>query len=245
MGERNVTNYQNGADRVVENLHPGMVLPGGAGETLTGFSPRVPNPEYFPFIKTVLSFIAINLDLPYALLLLDPSDTNFSGWRGAIDQARIVFRRWQQWYVEFFHCEVYRWLIRNWQAESSPMGRALRRQKINSAGCTWNLPTWKYIEPLKDASADLLRVKHGLISPRRLHAEHNQDVREIQHETIEDNAEAIREAIQTAEQLNAQFPTLETPVHWRELLALPAPDGVTLTIGQDLTQQQQESTVNG
>jgi len=35
-----------------------------------------------------LGILAVNLDLPLCVFLLDASETNYSGFRGAIDQAR-------------------------------------------------------------------------------------------------------------------------------------------------------------
>ncbi|HEX5500147.1 MAG TPA: hypothetical protein VFX03_13005, partial [Thermomicrobiales bacterium] len=48
-------------------------------------------------------------------------------------------------------------------------------------------------------------------------------------EIVEDNTLAIRAAKEAAQELNAQFPD-DDRVHWRELISLPTPDGVKITV---------------
>jgi len=238
-GAESTDTWSDGTSRNLEGIAPGMEIFGRPGEKLQGFSPNVPNQEFFSHAMLILTFVAINLDLPLAVLLLDPSKTNFSGWRGAIDQARITFRRIQRWMTGCFHRPVYEWKLRQWlDPESSEFDETLARL-VASAGEAdlfahrWNPPTWAYIEPLKDASGDLIRVRNALISPRRLHAERGRDWDEIAREIVEDNAAAIRMARQTAGKLNQEFEGDGQDVHWRELISLPTPDGVNISLATD------------
>lgn len=219
--------YSDGVDKINEGIGPGMTYQGLPGEKLTGFSPNVPNAEFFPHMRLTLNIVAINLGLPVAVLLLDASDTNFSGWRGAMDQARQGFRRNQRWLASRFHANVYRWLVERWIEEDASLATFFEDRGDAIFRHGWTPPNWPYIEPLKDASADLLRVRNGLISPRRLHAERGRDWNAIATETIEDNAFAIRKAREAAQKLNGEIDD-GSPVHWRELLTLPSPDGVSV-----------------
>lgn len=232
-GQSTETAYPDGSSHIIEDLGPGTILEGYPGEKLTAFSPNIPNSEFFPHMKMVLNTISINLGMPVAMLLLDASDTNFSGWRGAMDQARIGFRANQRWLIERLHRPVYEWLVERWIDESEELG-VMARLLVEQTGDPraylrhgWNAPSWPYIEPLKDASADLLRVRNCLTSPRRLHAERGRDWETIASETIEDNAFAIRRAREAALDLNGKIDD-GNPVHWRELLTLPTPDGVSV-----------------
>jgi hypothetical protein len=54
-------------------------------------------------------------------------------------------------------------------------------------------------------------------------------------EIVADNGMAIVMALQKAQEINELFPDAE--VHWRELISLPTPDGVTVQIGQPEQQQ--------
>jgi capsid protein len=192
------------------------------GGKLVGFSPNVPNPEFFEHSMLILTFISINLGLPVQLLLLDPKQTNFSGWRGAMDQARLGFRKLQRWLARSFHSRVYRWKVRQWMSED-------RR---------WNPPRWPYIEPMKDAAAGILRVRNLQTSPRRLASENGYEWPEITRETRQDNGSVIRMMKEEAAKINKEFPDDPDRVSWREVLCLPTPDRVGAQVTPTESAQQ-------
>jgi lambda family phage portal protein len=238
-GARTTDTYSDGATRRVEGIAPGTEIRGEKGEKLTGFTPDVPGDGFFQHVKLILTFIGINLGAPLVLVLLDASETNFSGWRGAIDQARMGFCDNQRLLVSRLHCPVWRWKVRQWLADDPALAAAAQRGDIKIFGHSWQPPTFPYIEPYKDAAADLVRVRNGLISPRRLHAEHGRDWETIAEETVADNAYAIRQAKTEAVAINGAFRD-EQPVHWRELLSLPTPDGVSISLPAVEQPQQKE-----
>ncbi len=218
-----------GTTKTIEGVGPGMLIEGRPGDTLQGFSPNTPNSEFFQHVKLMLTLIGINLGLPVILVTMDASDTNFSGWRGAVDQARMGFKRNQRWLASRFHKQVYLWKVRQWMADDPILAAAEHRNGINIFGHRWNPPTWPYIQPLQDAQADLLRDKNALISKRRLHAERGREWTQLATEIVEDNVFAIRLAKQAAAKLNSEFKDSE-PVHWREIISLPTPDGVQVNV---------------
>jgi hypothetical protein len=70
-----------------------------------------------------------------------------------------------------------------------------------------------------------------LRSPRRVHADRNQDFDVIVDETVADHGMAIEKAMVEAQRLNdAHGDKLEQRVHWREVIGLPMPEGVTMSI---------------
>jgi capsid protein len=175
-----------------------MEIAGAPGEKLTGFSPTVPNPEYFPHVRLTLQLIGVNVGLPLVMVLMDASDTNFSGWRGAVDQARLGFVRNQRWLRDKLHRRVYRWKLLEWAAQDRALAAAFGRLGPAYFTATWNTPRWPYIQPLQDAQADELRVKSRLTSPRRMQAERGQDYDDITAELVADNAGLWRAAIAAA-----------------------------------------------
>lgn len=227
-GEQETETLSDGSTRTIEGVAPGMEIFGRPGEKLTGFTPNIPNPEFFAHAKLILTMISINLDLPLAVFLLDPSETNFSGWRGAIDQARLGFRRIQRWLCGAFHEPVYQFKVRQWIAADAVLEAIGRQEGVNLFAHRWHPPEWKYIEPLKDASADLLRCRNALISHRRRCNERGLDWNDLSTEIVDDNAMLIRKAKQKADELNKEFPDLS--VTWREVASLPTPDGVKIGI---------------
>jgi capsid protein len=226
--------------RAIEGVSAGLDVAGEPGETIKMFSANVPSPEFFPHAALVLTFIAVNLELPLPVLLLDPSKTNFSGWRGAIDQARIRYRQMQRERIAQFHRPVYEWKVRQWLALDDSLAAMAARPGVNPLGHQWNPPAWRYIEPLKDASGDLLQMRNALNSPRRIQADRGREwLGEVAVEIVEDNAGAIELAIERALKLNDKHAvTFERfgwqPVHYRELISLPTPDGITVSVGGTL-----------
>jgi len=231
QGEQTTTTLDDGSTRLEEGLAPGMQIPGDPGERLEGFSPNVPNPEYFDQARMILQIIGVNLGLPLVMVLMDASETNFSGWRGAVDLARAGFRSNQRFLVRRLLRPDYKRNVRRWMAVDPAIRRAAGRSNIKIFNHKWNLPAWPYIQPLADAQADLLRVRNCLTSASRRAAERNIDWDDLSAEICRDNALLIERAHKTAEALNEKYPGLG--VTWREVACLPTPDGVTIQAGGD------------
>jgi len=240
LGSRSTTTLDDGTSRTLEGVAPGAIYRGRPGEILKGFSPNVPNAEFFDHATLILTFIAINLDLPLAVLLLDPRQTNFSGWRGAIDQARLSFRRIQRFLVSRMHRPIYQWRVLR-HIEENPAGRVAQAYAagLDVFAHRWHLPSWRYIEPMKDATANLVRSRNAQTSQRRIAAEQSLDWDELTQEIVDDHALLISRAHEKAKELNTKYDGLG--ITWRELACLPTPDGVQVSIQPDQQQQQTRS----
>ena len=236
----------NGTIRQIAGWSPGMEMFGYPGEKLTGFAPNVPNAEYFQHVMQLVQVIAVNLDLPDAVLLLDPSRTNFSGWRGAMDQARQRFQELQRWLIESFHTPVYRWKVRQWASDDPALRAAIQRAEAASGvdpfGHVWHAQEWPYIEPTQDAMGDILIERNLLSSPRRVKARRGLDYEDVTTEIVDDRALLIRKAHDKAKKLNAE---LGLELTWQDIAHWPMPEGLTLSLGnppQQNNQQQPEAT---
>lgn len=226
MGESETEQRDGGYERTIEDLAPGLNVYGRPGERIEGFTPNVPNAEYRWHSAAIIALVAINLDLPPAVLMLDPTQTNFSGWRGAMDQARCRFVAMQNRLIECFHRPVYRWKVRQWLAEDPELATLAEQNGVDPFGHRILRPTWPYIEPTKDAQADMLRDRGLKTSKRRLAAERGLDWNDISTEIVEDNAAIIVKAHNKAVEISREG--LE--VSWQQLLALPTPDSVSMAI---------------
>ncbi len=215
--------------RQLEGISPGMEIIGRAGEELQGFSPAVPNSEYFQQVKLILQIIGVNFGLPLCLVLMDGSETNFSGWRGAVDEARKGFVSDQENLVRRAHGPVYRWWLYREIETDAALKKMQRKSGIDIFGHKWNLPTWSYIEPVADAEGDTKQLQSALTSPRRMHAARGKDWETIADEIIEDNTYAIERAQRKADAINAAFPN-GPALTWRDLIPLPMPAGQTLAL---------------
>ncbi|MGO8691642.1 MAG: phage portal protein [Thermoguttaceae bacterium] len=222
-----------GTTRTIEGIAPGMEIQGRPGEKLQGFSPNVPNPEFFPHSVLLLTFIACNLGLPIAVLLLDPRLAgNFSSLRGVWDQAKIGMKRLQRKLVRKFHRPAREFRLRFWatgkDGEARSLLRAWELHGRSFFACKWRPPRWAYIEPLTDAASAILRSRNLQQSPRQCAAEAGYDWDDLCEETMEDNGRAIYRAMKMAQKIRGKFPG--ESLDWREVLSLPTPDRVNVSL---------------
>jgi hypothetical protein len=160
---------------------------------------------------------------------MDGSETNFSGWRGAVDEARKGFVADQLNLVRRLHKPAYEWWLSRLIEEDKELRKWSEKSKLNIYGHNWNLPTWSYIEPVADAEGDATQLRNALTSPRRLHNARGGDWEETADEIVEDNFYAIDKAAKKAAEFNAANPT-SPPINWRDLMPLVMPAGQTLAL---------------
>lgn len=214
-GARSRVSMVDGSSRIVESTGLAQTITGDPGEKLEGFAPNIPNQEFFPHMSLILGIIAINLDLPLVVFMLDPSRTNFSSWRGAIDQARMRFRQRQDWMRRNFHQPITKWQVSSWLA-SDPATRNLP-STVDPYGHTWKRPKWAYIEPLTDGQADDLRISRNLEAASTVCAESGRDWDEVAPRIVRDRALLITEAIKVAKDINTTYAEDNPGVTWRDL----------------------------
>lgn len=224
-----------GATRTVMEMAPGMEITGQPGEKLHGFSPNVPNAEYFEHVRMILMFIGCNLNLPLIVMLLDASATNFSGWRGAFDQAKQGFRRLQRLMIARFYRPIYLWKVRQWSVQDREIAtlRSLHGDRIFNH--YWTAPRWGYIEPLKDAQADTLRIKERLNSRRDVLLELGLDIEEVDRDAVADQVRWLSACAEAAKGLSAQYP--EAGFTWRDV----ANQAIAPVVGKETTDRADET----
>lgn len=237
-GETTTEQTATGDTRTVDGIGPGMEYHGIPGQKVTGFSPNIPNSEYFQQVRLILQVLGVNFGLPLCLVLMDGSETNFSGWRGAVDEARKGFIADQQNLVRRLHRPAYEWWLSREIENDVGLQNAASRLPIFAHN--WNLPTWSYIEPVADAEGDAVQLRNALTSPRRLHAARGKDWEEISEEIVDDNLYAIANAAAKAAEFNAANPT-SPALSWRDLIALPMPEGQTLALQDPAVVAKQET----
>ena len=226
-------------DNETEEYVPGMRIEGDKGETVNAWSAAVPNPEFFEHAKLLLTFIGINLGAPLVMVLMDASETNFSGYRGAIEQARLQFRRNQRSRIARFYRPYWHWKVRGWLRDDPALLRAYKRTRkpIDPFRHRWQPASWPYIEPTKDALADFMRGANSLDARRTIAAERGGDLDTIQRLNIQDNAKGIADAIEMAAELNTAGGFQKGDpgfVTWQQVWQPPMAQGVTQSWSAEL-----------
>lgn len=223
-----------GVDRnsgMLKRIGPGMILEGEPGDELSGFSPNIPGESYFAHVRQMMQIFGLHLRLPLVLLLMDAAETNFSGWRGAVDEARREFGVMQQWLKRRWHVPVTNWKIQHWldvDRDVRRLYREVRGENVDPFRFQWNAPTWSYVQPLDDAKAHDFRRQTLQTSPRRGAAELGVDHETIVAEAIEDNSSAIRAALKAHREIKQDFP--DANLDWREILHLDVSSQATSSL---------------
>ncbi len=197
-GAQTTETMADGVTRVIEGVSPGLEVWGRPGEVLKGFSPEVPNPGYAEQYVQVLRMVAAVLNVPLITLLLDASETNFSGWRGAINQAQIGWRRDQRALRDQLIMPVWRWKLAEWAAADPAL-----RKRLDEIGVRIQFPRWPYIQPEVDVSADEKRRTALQASPREIAMDRARDWDELAGEIVADNSLLIRAALLEADAIAA------------------------------------------
>lgn len=231
-----------GEFRSIKDISPGMVYTTYPGEVVRPWSSNVPNPTFFDHAKQIQQLVSVNLGVPLIMLLLDGSETNFSGWRGVMEQAKLGFGRWQRWLRDRWYRRVYQWKVRQWSTPGFPLAIpplvSARSRGIDIFAHTWTLPTWPYIEPLTDASADLLESRNALRPMRMIQKARGRDWDSVHQWIVEDNAKLIRRAIEESKSIKSET---GVDVDWQVLAMLPLPEGIQMAIQP----QMNEGNSNG
>lgn len=158
-------------DRLIESLYPGAEIKGLPGEEVSAWAPNIPNSEWFDHMRLILRLIGIAWGVPYVLLMLDTADTTFHGYRGAVIEAREMFKGVQRWLSSQWHTPVVTHYLHR-LADEDPGFRKLRDRSLREAKQRrakpfnlfrheWTYPRWPSVDDLKDASADVLREANG------------------------------------------------------------------------------------
>lgn len=227
VGERSTETRADGSTQTREKLAPGKEIQGRPGEQLQGFSPQITTQQDTEFMRSVFQSICAALDTPLISVLLDGRETNFSGWRGALDQAKIAWRHRQERLAAQLYRRAYRWRVAWKASRDAALTRAMDRLGPEFFSARINTPRWPYIEPLKDTEALDRRRKYLQTSPRRSSHEIGCDFGELVDETVADNQRAILAAIAAARQVHTDTGMAIDPVRFlyldaaRELGPLP------------------------
>lgn len=207
-----------------EYVRPGMEIRTSAGEKINAWSPNIPNPEWFEQAKMITQIISVNLKLPLQVLLLDPTQTNFSGWRGAIDQARMSWKCLQASASDTFHTPIWKWKVSQFIDDDPALERAAIRDGINLFSHNWRFPRWSYIQPKEDVQTDIFRYRTGQLSISQILAERGLEWDEVSKRVVDDIAYGIEYAIEVADRLNKQYANvIDEKISWRQLMMLPNP----------------------
>ena len=162
---------------------PGQVVRLDPGEDVTVSAPADSGGTYEPFQYRTLLQISAALGIPYGYLSNDGAKGNFSNSRLSLIEFRRRVSAWQHSVMVFQMCRPV------WARfmDTAVLAGALKlpgydRRRSEYLACNW-LPTkWDWVDPLKDANAEIAQIEAGLKSRTQAIAERGYDAEQVDAE---------------------------------------------------------------
>ena len=179
----------------IQNIEGGSMIQLLPGEDVTMFEGDTGDgPAYQAFIRQQLLGIGAGQDVPYEFLTGDFSQLNDRTLRVVLAEYHRTLEqdRWQLTIPQVCY-PVWRDFIDVAivaGALPEPADYATNREDYLKVAC--HPEGWPYLHELQDANADVVRLKAGLTSRKRILGEEGDDVREIDQERAEDAARSAK-----------------------------------------------------
>jgi len=165
------------------DIAPGQILRLDPGEEVTVGQPADSGGSYEPFQYRTLLQISAALGIPYGYLSNDGAKGNFSNSRLSLIEFRRRVTAWQHSVMVFQMCRPI------WARfmDTAVLAGALRlpgydRKRGEYLAADW-LPTkWDWVDPLKDANAEIAQIEAGLKSRTQGIAERGYDAEQVDRE---------------------------------------------------------------
>jgi lambda family phage portal protein len=175
------------------DLQPGQVVMLEPGEEIQTSAPADVGQTYEPFQYRTLLQVSAALGIPYAYLSNDMLKANYSNSRLALLEFR---RRIEAYQHAVMVWQVCRRVWARWMdvavvsgALDLPGYEARRREYV---ACAWLPPRWDWVDPLKDARAEIEQIIAGLKSRTQALAERGYDAEQVDAEIAADRAREQR-----------------------------------------------------
>lgn len=164
----------------VEKFEPGLIVYARGGKDVKFNQPSTTG-GYGEFKRASLQTIAAGFRVPYELLSGDLSQVNYSSIRaGLLEFRRMIDAVQWQVIIPMFCAPVWRWFTEAaWAAGRIPSP---------SIRVEWSPPRFDAVDPLKDATADLLSIRAGTTTLAEVIARHGRNPDDVLSEIAATNA---------------------------------------------------------
>lgn len=190
----------------VANIEAGSFFMGLPGEEVTLFDGDTTGAGYEEFVHQQLLGIGAGQDVPYEFISWDFSKLNDRTLRVVLAEYHRILEQ-DRWLLTIPQICLPIWedfidtaIVSG--ALPAPADYDVNREQYLKVSC--HPEGWPYLHELQDANADVVRLKNGLTSRKRILSDEGLDVREIDAENAEDQ--------QRAEQLDLHYDGVPNPV---------------------------------
>lgn len=150
---------------------------------------KAPHSEFVPFIRMMIRLTGLPFGMPLEMILMDPSETNYSGLRSLLEFAKKRFRV-SQAESAFIATRIYQWWL---SRQKKHNGLKVPKGIENSYWAhRWIPPSWQYLDPQKEATAHETRLRIGITSRHRIIEEECEaDYEDIRDELNQERADGF------------------------------------------------------
>jgi lambda family phage portal protein len=169
------------------DLQPGQITLLEPGEEVQTSTPADSGQTYEPFQYRTLLQVSAALGVPYAYLSNDMLKANYSNSRLALLEFRRRIEAYQHAVMVWQFCrQVWaRWMDMGVMAGAIELP-AYEKRRREYLGCDWLPPKWDWIDPLKDARAEIEQIGAGLKSRSQALAERGYDAEQVDAQIASD-----------------------------------------------------------
>ena len=169
------------------DLQPGQITMLEPGEEVQTSAPADSGQTYEPFQYRTLLQVSAALGVPYAYLSNDMLKANYSNSRLALLEFRRRIDAYQHAVIAWQFC---RRVWARWMDTAQLAGALDLADYADRRGeylkCAWLPPKWDWVDPLKDARAEIEQINAGLKSRTQALAERGYDAEQVDTEIAAD-----------------------------------------------------------
>lgn len=167
---------EDASGNIISSMEPGAVEQLPAGMKAHLLDPTYPSDQYGPYQRAMGLKLSAGLNVAYASLTNDLSDANYGSNRVGLLDERCQWQIEQQDFIDSVLLNIFpAWLeMALLKVIDLPFEKF---EKFNKP--VWTGRRWDWIDPLKDATAKIMELRTGQISPYKLAAERGEDPEEI------------------------------------------------------------------
>jgi len=174
---------QDADGRRLEEMEPGIFEYLEPGEEITFGDPKRPASTFASFVEHLERRIGASVGLPYEFLLLNFAKISYSSYRGSGIEAWRGFECWQGLLITDFLAWARGELLKEIYLKGGfPAWVDLAARPELWHAAQWNGPTWKSVDPTKDAAATKLELEQGITSPQEEMRRRGRDPERIREE---------------------------------------------------------------
>lgn len=173
-------------DQRYQEITPGGVMYGGAGQKPHIISAQRPSVTFEPFVKMILKAISVAVGIPHPVLFRDFSGMNYASYRSAMLETWRVVKTRRRWMAQTFCGPLYRMLMEEAYLRDEIDVPDFYAKIWDLTEATWIGPPKGQIEPEKEVRADILAIQHNLKSRTERAIENNMDQAAIFDELAEE-----------------------------------------------------------